>query len=136
MVSSSILYFCVVKKFLSITTLFHLLLLFGCFVGSNTGRMLGDTVVAQSTQIAETGQENTLSAKNLLCPCNPIESALSGVSHAFPSFSKLPFFDFIAFIRSSEQVFLSTFLHYRFFARKLLLRFFSCDIIYPFHSFW
>ena len=124
------------KKFLSITTLFHLLLLFGCIVGSNSGKILDSEVVSRVVQVAETGQENTLSAKNLLCPCNPIESAISGVSHAFPSFSKLPFFDFTAFIRSSEQVFLSTFLHYRFFARKLLLRFFSCDIIYPFHSFW
>jgi hypothetical protein len=126
----------VVKKFLSITALFHLLLLFGCIVSSNTGRMLDSTVVLQSAQLAETGQQTVLSGKNLLCPCNPIENAISGVSNAFPSFSKLPFFDFIAFIRSSEQVFLSTFLHYRFFARKLLLRFFSCDIIYPFHSFW
>lgn len=124
------------KKFLKITTLFHLLLLFGCIVGSNPGRILAPTVVSQAVQVAETGQKSVLSVKNLLCPCNPIESAISGVSHAFPSFSKLPFFDFIAFIRSSEQVFLSTFLHYRFFARKLLLRFFSCDIIYPFHSFW
>lgn len=124
------------KKFLSITTLFHFLLLFGCIVGSNAGRILDSKVVSQVVQVAETGQESTLSPKNLLCPVNPIESAISGVSQAFPSFSKLPFFDFIAFIRSSEQVFLSAFLHYRFFARKLLLRFFSCDIIYPFHSFW
>lgn len=124
------------KKILKITTLFHLLLLFGCIVGSNKGRILDPTVVSQAVQVAETGQQSALSGKNLLCPCNPIESAISGVSHAFHSFSKLPFFDFIAFIRSSEQVFLSTFLHYRFFARNLMLRFFSCDIIYPFHSFW
>ena len=124
------------KKFLKLTTLFHLLLLFGCVLSSNMGRMLDPTVVSQSAQVKESGHESTLSSKNLLCPCNPIESAISGVSHAFPSFSKLPFFDFIAFIRSSEQVFLSTFLHYRFFARNLVLRFFSCDIIYPFHSFW
>ncbi len=124
------------KKFIRIITFFHLLLLFGCIVGSNTGRILDSAVVSRVVQVAETGQESTLSAKNLLCPVNPIESAVCGVSHVFPSFSKLPFFDFIAFIRSSEQVFLSTFLHYRFFARKLLLRFFSCDIIYPFHSFW
>lgn len=124
------------KKFLRITTLFHLLLLFGCIVGSNSGNVLDSAVVSRADQLAETGQESSLSSRNLLCPVNPIESAISGVSPAFPSFSKLPFFDFIAFIRSSEQVFLSTFLHYHFFARNLLLRFFSCDIIYPFHSFW
>lgn len=124
------------KKILKITTLFHFLLLFGCIAGSNRGRVLDSEVVSQAVQVAGTREQTVLSGKNLLCPCNPIESAISGVSHAFPSFSKLPFFDFIAFIRSSEQVFLSTFLHYRFFARKLLLRFFSCDIIYPFHSFW
>lgn len=124
------------KKFLRITILVHLLLLFGCFTSSDLGVPLDSKMAAQAAQVAESAQQTALSARNLLCPCNPIESAISGVSQVFPSFSKLPFFDFIAFIRSREQVFLSTFLHYRFFARNLLLRFFSCDIIYPFHSFW
>lgn len=124
------------KKFLRITTLVHLLLLFGCFAGSNTRVVSDSRLVSQAAQVAETGLQTALSGRNLLCPCNPIESTISGVSQVFPSFSKQPFFDFIAFIRSSEQVFLSAFLHYRFFADKLLLRFFSRDIIYPFHSFW
>lgn len=125
------------KKILKPTTLFQLLLLFGCIVSPNTWKIWNETAVSKVVQVLNTTEQHTtLSGKNLLCPANPIESAISGVSQVFPSFSKLPFFDFIAFIRSTERIFLSTFLHYRFFARNLLLRFFNCDIIYPFHSFW
>ena len=124
------------KTCLKIATIFHVLLLLSLLNGSSNTEALGGSTKAKITYDTARGDQPLLVEVNLLSQGNPLENLFSLQTPAFPSFHKKSFFDFIAFIRSKDQRLLSTFSQYSFFATKLMLRFGTSDLIFPFHSFW
>lgn len=123
-----------VKKLLRTFFLFNLILLYSFShaeyskVPIATG---GDATESQYHQ-----QQTELSAQNWLAPCHPLKNLITGTSPLIHVSFQLFHSDFVAYLHSSERIFLSTFVQYCFFFRYVLRHFGSKEIIFPFHSFW
>lgn len=129
-----ILYLRFVKKLLSTFFLFHLIFLYS--FSSAVYSKIAIASEADATELQYHPHQTELSAQNWLAPCHPLKNLIASAAQPIHLSFQLFHFDFVAYLHSSERVFLSTFVQYRFFFRYAFRHFGSKEIIFPFHSFW
>jgi len=125
-----------VKKRIRIIARLTISVLYCFIISLYSGNALPHSSAFSKLTKSESKNCSTLLASDLLS--HTAQATLSAPAFtAAPSSSlKNPFNDFLAWVKTTDRVFFSTFSQYSFYSQNLLIRFRQTDVIFPFHYFW
>jgi hypothetical protein len=126
-------YFCAVKRFLKISAVLGISILYGFLLSLHSGI---DYHSNASSKSADLVISTSVDSSNLFCHTEQTESLGSVYSHVSRSSVKNSFNQFTACQVAAGKLIFNKYLPNIYCSRNLVIAFKPTDIIFPFHYFW